>query len=366
MSRKKIRVLVTAVGGGGHGEQIVKALRLGALDYSIVGADMTPLCAGRSLVDEFVVLPPANHPEYLDQLMELAVSKGIQALFHGCEQEMALFSRNRERIEAAGVYVPVNPPHVLEICLDKARTNDKLRDLGFNPPRFGAVECVEDAESVDFLPVVLKPSIGGGGSAHVYVAQTGEELEMFVKYLLGFCPRVLAQEYVGVPEAEFTVGVLFGRDGVLLNSIAVRRLVHGAMSTRLRVPNKTGRADLGEHLVISSGISQGELGKWPEVTRACEAIAGSLGAQAPVNIQCRLVDGVVKVFEINPRFSGTTSLRAMSGYNEPEVLIRRDLLGEEIEPGFPFVSGTVLRSLKEIRLEDSLQVNATAPTWRTA
>ena len=35
------RVLVTAIGGGGHGDQILKALRLAAKDsYEIFGADV--------------------------------------------------------------------------------------------------------------------------------------------------------------------------------------------------------------------------------------------------------------------------------------------------------------------------------------
>jgi carbamoyl-phosphate synthase large subunit len=53
------------------------------------------------------------------------------------------------------------------------------------------------------------------------------------------------------------------------------------------------------------------------------------------------------VFEINPRFSGTTSIRAMVGYNEPDVLIRRHLLGEDVETRFPYGRGLVLRSLTE-------------------
>ena len=39
------------------------------------------------------------------------------------------------------------------------------------------------------------------------------------------------------------------------------------------------------------------------------------------------------MFEINPRFSGTTSLRAMVGYNEPDVLIRHHVLGEADRAG---------------------------------
>jgi carbamoyl-phosphate synthase large subunit len=72
-----------------------------------------------------------------------------------------------------------------------------------------------------------------------------------------------------------------------------------------------------------------------------------MGARGPLNIQCRVVDGEVKVFEINPRFSGTTSIRAMTGYNEPDVLIRRHLLGETIQPRFPYRDALILRGLTE-------------------
>jgi carbamoyl-phosphate synthase large subunit len=54
------------------------------------------------------------------------------------------------------------------------------------------------------------------------------------------------------------------------------------------------------------------------------------------------------VFEINPRFSGTTSLRAMVGFNEPDLLIRRHVLQEKIEPHFKYGSGIIVRGLSEL------------------
>jgi carbamoyl-phosphate synthase large subunit len=164
------------------------------------------------------------------------------------------------------------------------------------------------------------------------------------------------QEYVGTPFEEYTVGVLHDMDGNLINSIAVRRLLSGQLNIRTRVANRTGRADLGEALVISSGISQGYVARFPEVTVQCERIAAALGARGAINIQCRLVDGKVKVFEINPRFSGTTSLRAMMGYNEPDVLIRRHVLGESIGKHFAYEEGLVLRGLHEYRIDSRTRI----------
>jgi carbamoyl-phosphate synthase large subunit len=161
------------------------------------------------------------------------------------------------------------------------------------------------------------------------------------------------QEYVGTPDQEYTVGVLIDMDGNLVNSIAVRRYIMSSLGSLVKVPNRTGREDLGPVLAISSGISQGVVGRFPEVTGPCERVALALGARGAFNVQCRLVGGEPCVFEINPRFSGTTSLRAMVGYNEPEVLIRRHVLGEEVETRFHYAEGVIMRGLRERLIPDA-------------
>jgi carbamoyl-phosphate synthase large subunit len=114
------------------------------------------------------------------------------------------------------------------------------------------------------------------------------------------------------------------------------------------VTNRSGRAELGPTLIISSGISQGDIGPFPDVVRECRDMAVALGCTAAVNMQCRLVGGRPSIFEINPRFSGTTSLRAMAGYNEPEELLRCAVLGEPPRRDFPYRSGHIYRGLQEV------------------
>lgn len=347
VSEQGLPVVLTGIGGGGHGEQILKALRLGAIKYHIIGTDIDDRCANRNKVDEFVIAPRASDPSYLDFLTDLGRKHGAVALFHGSEPEMMMFSRAKDALEAEGFYVPVNPLAVMDVCQDKVQTSDFLRRAGFALPHFARIATEDDLSTFDRFPAVLKPSVGGGGSANVFIAQTPEELALFGGYMLSLGEAFIVQEYVGNPDSEYTVGVLFGKDGVLINSIAIRRIINNALSIRTRVSNRSGNQQLGDHLVISTGISQGEVGAWENILRPCEKIASQLGAQAPVNIQCRLVDGQVVPFEINPRFSGTTSLRALAGYNEPDVLVRRDVLGEEIQPHFAYDSMVILRSLEE-------------------
>ena len=351
MKNRRVKVLLTGIGGGGHGEQILKALRLGELDYDIVGTDVSDASANRNLVDKFVRLPRASDPSYLEELRFLARSEKCIAVFHGSEPEMAVLSQFRSVLEADGFYVPVNPPSVLHICQDKARTMAHLASCGFRTPKFMEVRGLFDLSGWETFPAILKPTVGGGGSANVFIVQSREELLAFSGYLLDICASFIAQEYIGCPECEYTVGVLFGADGVLINSIAIKRVINNALTIRTQVPNRSGRPEFGSRLVISTGISQGHVADWPLVRSACETIAHSLSPTAPVNVQCRVVDGVVIPFEINPRFSGTTSLRAMAGYNEPDILIRRDVLGEKIPERFPYREMMILRGLQEHSLD---------------
>ncbi len=349
-SSEALPILMTAIGGGGHGEQILKAIRLAEPGrYRIFGADANPYCPQFALVERSFVVPFASAPDYLDIVLGIAKEVGAKALFHGCEPELKLFARERERIEAAGIFLPINPTHVIETCMDKVATAAALAEAGFEVPRFTQLRSEADLAGVDYFPVVVKPAVGGGGSANCYIAQDATELKALAVLLhLEDSNQVfMVQEYVGTPDEEYTVGVLHDMDGNFINSIAVHRLLNGQLNIRLSVPNRTGRADLGPKLVISSGISHGYVDRFPEVTRQCEEIAKAIGVRGPVNIQCRLVDGVVRVFEINPRFSGTTSIRALKGYNEPDVLLRKHVLGEDIEPHFDYASGYVLRSLIE-------------------
>jgi carbamoyl-phosphate synthase large subunit len=347
MKTRRAKVLLTGIGGGGHGEQILKALRLGEVEYDIVGTDTSDACANRNRVNEFVKLPRANDPKYLGELRSLVQSEKCLAIFHGSEPEMAVFSRSKSLLEADGLYVPVNPPSVLEVCQDKFRTMAHLVSRGFRTPKFIEVRKLADIEAWELLPAILKPSIGGGGSANVFIVQSMNELLAFSQYLLGICESFILQEYIGGSDEEYTVGVLFGKDGAFINSIAIKRVINNALTIRTQVPNRTGRVELGPRLIVSTGISQGHVADWRQVRSACEEIASSLAPTAPVNIQCRVADGAVIPFEINPRFSGTTSLRAMAGYNEPDILVRRDVFGEHVAPRFPYRETMILRGLEE-------------------
>jgi len=350
MSRSPINVMITGLGGGSHGMQILKALRLSSLPLRLIGTDITTNSFGRALVDEFETVPRADDPDYIPAILSLIGRHDIQVLFHGSEPELAAMPENAERIRATDVLLPINPPQLIARCMNKLETMSFLREHRFPCPEFHLIESHDDLRQVKTYPVVCKPHIGSGGSANVYIAQDATELELLSRLLLSQVESFITQEYIGTVDQEYTVGVLCDMEGLLVGSIAVKRQIMSALSNRLKTPNRSGRSELGLMLAISSGISQGEIGDYPQVCGYCEKVALALGARGPVNFQCRLDGDKVFIFEINPRYSGTTSMRALAGFNEPELMIRRHLLGETIERP-KIKSGLVLRGLEERFLE---------------
>lgn len=344
---KKINVLVTGVGGGGVGEQILKCLRMSSLKYHIIGCDMNRNSMGLSQVDKAYLVPPANKPEYIENILKICKENNVQVLFHGSEPEMKVLSINRQVFQDYGIFLPLNPENVIETCMNKYLTMDFLQESGFAIPKYWEIKVENDLSKIDVFPVILKPSIGGGGSVNTFIAQNREELSLFGKYLLQIYEQFLAQEYVGCIHSEYTVGILHGTDGTYINGIAVKKNILSGLSNKTCVANRTNRKELGNILAVSSGISQGEIGRFEEVIAPSKEIAKKLGCTAAINIQCRMQDNKMYVFEINPRISGTSSLRALVGYNEPDILIRQNILGEKTETNFPYDSGYIARGLSE-------------------
>lgn len=347
--KNHINVLVTGAGGGGIGEQLVKCLKMPSCHYTVVATDQSADVASLSGADKCMVLPPASHPGYTDALISLCAKENIRAIFPGSEPELRRMSMDSKEIAPHVDLLAINPEHVIDLCSDKFKTNMFLKNHGFPFPKSLNLSDIGQVKDIDFFPVVIKPTIGGG-SQHVYLAQNTSELGLLVNYLLNYFDHFLVQEYVGRVDHEYTVGVLLDGNGNLINSIAVRRFIMRSLSSRIKMRNRTDKKYLGETLAISSGISQGEIGRFPEVTKYCEQLALTMGCRYAVNVQCRLVDGIPFVFEINPRFSGTSYMRAMVGYNEPDILIKKHIFGVPFDFGFEYKSGVILRSLKETLL----------------
>ena len=105
--------------------------------------------------------------------------------------------------------------------------------------------------------------------------------------------------------------------------------------------------------LISSGYSQGLIKEFPELEKQARLIAMTIKSTGPINIQARVRNGVLIPFEINPRFSASTYLRALAGINEIDFLLRFFIKGEN-EFIYKLKPGYYLRSFTETYVPETI------------
>jgi len=340
MKKEKICVLIAGTGGGGTGMELLKSFKMAKHDYKIVATDMWENSFGLMETPYRYVIPPANSPEYVNSLIKICKKENVQAIATGSEPELKKVSQNSQIFEENGVKVLLNSWEIIQKCTDKFTLTKILKSLNIPCPDFFLYENEDDLSKVKTFPVVIKPRVGGG-SQNVFLAMDEEEVQFFTKYLQKYGFEPLVQEYVGDYNNEYTIGILYADNGRLLTSIAMKRLLGSGLSTRQTVVSKSN-----EKFVISSGISQGLIDDFKEVREMAIKIAIGLKVNGPVNIQCRRTDDGIIPFEINPRFSGTSSPRSLVGLNEPDIFCRYKLY-DEIPPKIDYKHGYVVRGLVE-------------------
>ena len=345
---ERIRVLIAGLGGGSHGLEVMKSLRLSDIEYYICGADMSPHSMGLFKADKGYVIPRAVHEDYIPNILDICEKESIDVIIHGSESDLKVLSENRETFKERGIFLPLNTKEVIETCMNKKDTFIYLEKKGIRIPKTVAIASENDISQIDFFPCVIKPYKGTGGSRNTFIAQDKQELDFFCKYMMKYGSESLVQEYMGSYDSEFTVGILSDKNGDIISSVAIKRSILSGLSNRLYVKSLRNPHDI---LAISSGISQGEIINNTKILNQCKTIAKAIESKGPLNIQCRLVNDEVYPFEINPRFSGTTYLRALVGINEPDLLIRKYILKEKISYNLQPREGLILRGLEEMYID---------------
>jgi carbamoyl-phosphate synthase large subunit len=327
------KVMIAGVGGASLGTELCKCLQL-AGSYDIFGCDISPTAYG--LYDRaFVGTIRVDVKNYIDDVVGACREVGATWLVPGGERPTVLLGGAKGQLDDEGIHVVVNDPMVVQLFSDKKATFERLAAAGIPIPRTREILAAGDLNAVG-LPCIVKPATGSGGSASVFFAVTADEALVYADFIRRSGGTPIAQEYLSDEEGEFTVGVLSVPGGRLMGSIALRRSLEAKLSVSYR----------GRGGVVSSGYSQGYIGPFPEICRQAEAIANAVGSQGPLNVQGRVRNGVLVPFEINPRFSASSYLRALAGFNELDVFLRhlidgRTPVGREITPGW------YLRSLTE-------------------
>jgi carbamoyl-phosphate synthase large subunit len=295
LDTKRPVVLVTGVSGDA-GQGIIAGLRQAPSNPVIIGLDYTADNVGFVLCDQGIQVPAITSQEYLPLLLSIAQRLGASMLFPGIDGEQLLIAQSRDAFAAVGCVVVASDPLLVQIAGDKLSTSRWLLSHGLDAPQTWRADA-DRAELEPRLPLIVKPR-AGHGSQGVHLVTSPDALAA----RLAEQPDACVQEYIDGP--EYTCSLLFDDASRLCDWLVTRRELRGGRTIRTDVVTE------------------------PCIEAYIQAFAQAAdGARGSVNLQLRTRDARAWVFEINPRHSGSTSMRVAVGYNEPARLLEHHLHG---------------------------------------
>ncbi len=333
---RTLNALVLGVGGN-VSQSIQKALALASVPTRVVAACISPSAPGLYIADRAYISPLARDPEFVGWLLEVCERERIDVVMSGSELVLEALAPHTGAIkEGTGAVCIVSPPEVLHTGRDKLITCRWLESSRLPVPGYADLA---DPEAVRALvdrcgfPLVAKPRLGKGSDG-IFTVRDARDLDRVVgaedlslrEVVRGQVQAtdLVLQEYLGSERDEYTAGCFCDANGELRGTIVLRRTLQAGTTVAA------------------------ELGSFPEVRDAAAAIASALRPLGPCNVQLRMHQGRAVPFEINPRFSGTTALRARMGFNEVDAALRHFVLGEPVPPLRDAGAGVALRYWNEL------------------
>lgn len=315
-----MKKIMVSGASGVVGYSCLKALK-NVKQYYLIGTSIYDSDVAKKYSDEFFMAPLTESAYYCDWLEKMIKEQGIELLIPGIEADVYKWNEIREKIEEWGAKIVLNSKQLIGLCQDKWFFYEEIKKLDEEVWIPSILQCDNyyDAKKVLGPHMVVKPRKGYGSIGLHYISDEKE----FVFYKSA--DSVIQKKIFG---EEYTIGAFYDKESNLCNYISLeRKLGRGGF---------TEYAKTKEHPKLKSIIS--ELGK-------------ELGAIGITNFQFIDDEGNLKLLEINPRISSSTSMRALLGYNECDMGARFALYGE-LPGNIKVKSGRVVRYVEEIAVYD--------------
>ena len=321
-----MKVMVSGAGAL-LGQGILRSLKNSTNHYHILAADPNPLSAGLYWQDDRFLLPMAKDEAFVPELIKLLQHTEPDVFIPGTDAELPKLARYKTEIELkTQTKVLVSSERVVEIADNKLSTAEFFEQSGFSFPITADQNDIQKVQAIvqEYgFPLIVKPK-RGARSIGVVVVYSQAQLKTELAQRSG----CVVQEYLSDERGEFTAGaVVF--DGRCDAAIVMKRELRDGNTYRATVVQDHAL----EHIVR----------QWSE----------KLNPLGPANFQFRINrNNDPTVFEINGRFSGTTPLRALVGFNEVEMSLHKMVYGTAVVQ--PVVQNkTILRHWSETVVDDA-------------
>ena len=326
IGHKKINIIVTGAANG-VGQSILKSLNISNLKLNIVPADINDKNPIKHRYSKFIIFPKVEKSNSLKTIIKIISQNKTQILFVGSEYEIEFFAKNKEYIEKkTKCIIAVCPIETIQICNDKFKTSLYLKKFKIQGPITFKCENIKDAikkTKILKFPIYIKPS-QGTSSKNTFYCKNVDELKSYFKVV----KNPIIQEFIGKGEKtinnnEYTCSFFANKNGRMIGPFIAKRNLKFGTSWEI------------------------EIIKSNKIKNLMEKICKNLDVVGSINVQFKQKGSKIYPIEINSRFSGTTSIRANFGFNEPEMFINNYFFKKDIKK-IKIKYGKVYRYIEEV------------------
>ncbi len=305
---------------------IIKNLRMAYPEIRIYGTALDEFNIGRHLVDQFFLCPRSDSESYLPWLSNFLSANKIDYSIPGIELDLHIWNANREIFKKIDCCLIMNDSNLINSTRDKYKFFLKLEKYNFSHtiPTLIGENYGELCEIFGTNRIIAKPKIGYAKKGFLEIESESD----FIDAIGSNARDLIFQPNLSSDGNEYTSSVFGDGEGDFSSIInLLRRLAPDGYSKYVTS--------------YSSSILTDVIRKYCEIFKP-------LG---PTNFQFISKDDQIFLLEINPRFSSSTSMRGLLGYNESKMVL--DYYEDGILPKQPNIkSGSVIRFIEDFYINE--------------
>lgn len=307
-----MKTILVSGASGIVGYGVLRSLRASGKNLRLLGTSIYEGSVAQGFCDIFDLAPHTDEAGYLQWLLETIRKYQVDLIIPGIEIDLYKWAEHVPDIESAGARIMLNDARLISWCRDKWVFYEKLSQLNSSYAIETTLAGNFDELAARFdLPFLLKPRRGYGARGIVHV----DNEDVFSRYQHDLGKVLMAQPVIGNDDAEFSTSAFGDGYGGVCASMSIRRKL-----------SKDGFTEKAE--VVSMD----------ELSEAVTALCAYFKPVGPTNFQFRKNGEGLKLLEINPRISSSTSIRTAFGYNESKMAVEFYLENKipvqpEIKPG---------------------------------
>lgn len=305
-----MNVLFTSVGRRSYLVKYFKEALNGSGKIHV--ANSSEISPAFQVADASVVTPLIYDIEYISFLKQYCKEHQIDAIISLFDIDLPILAEHKKEFEDMGVQVVVSDKIVVDICNDKWKTYQFLRDNGFKTPKsyLDIEQVLSDIEKgLMNYPVILKPR-WGMGSLSVMQADNEVELKVFYEKIY----REIQNSYLKYEAQESLENCILIQEklnGQEYGLDVINNLAGEYQNTIVKRKNamRSGETDCAETVYFEEAEILGK------------TLSEKMKHISNLDVDIFRVDNELYVLEINARFGGGYPFSHLAGVNLPAALI---------------------------------------------